>query len=314
MIVSMAGAGDSQPMAPTLAGLARALRAVTLPEAIALAGDTVPRRTPEDHMEGTSTTVVTDVGELELPSDDQVVLPWLREYGTWEPAEHAVVAGLLRPGMCFLDIGAHVGYYSVLASPLVGSAGRVISLEPEPRNFRLLARNLVAHGAFNARPLPAGAWSETRTLSLSRSDTNSGDHQVSPDRVAGAVEVACVRLDDLLAGQRVDVVKTDVQGADHHALRGMAELIRLHRPAIVTEFWPLGIRRLGDRAPDVFASYQRLGYAISTVPDGGAPDLDVTDLDGEAVEQLALGTDGGFLTLLMRPPGVRRRRRELRRR
>jgi hypothetical protein len=106
------------------------------------------------------------------------------------------------------------------------------------------------------------------------------------------------RLDSLeaLGGTTVAVVKTDLQGRDHRALRGLRKIIERDRPVIVTEFWPEGIRDLGDDPVIVLGEYTDMGYRLSTLP--GQPDL---PHDRSETVALADSVEGGFLTLCLTP-------------
>lgn len=251
-----------------------------------------------------SEAVLTDVGVLRLPAEDTVVLPWLRTYGTWEQDEAAVVDELLRPGSTFVDIGAHVGYYTVRALQRVGARGAVVAVEPWARVRDLLARNVrsnVAAPVADALTLvPDAAWDADEPLALHTAyDGNSGDSRV---QAGGSTDggVRGVRLDDLaaLADRRVDVVKVDAQGRDHRALAGMASVLRRDRPTVLCEFWPAGIREIGDDPEQVLARYESWGYRVEPVlPDAGA------GRRWECAELLTLAesSPGDFVTLRLRP-------------
>ena len=107
-----------------------------------------------------------DVGPLWVPTDGTVLPHWLRCFGTWEPAKGALLRALLGPGMTAVDVGAKVGYFSLLCAQAVGPTGRVLAVEPDPRNYALLCANLWRAGALNVAPIraaadrgrPASAW------------------------------------------------------------------------------------------------------------------------------------------------------------
>lgn len=246
--------------------------------------------------------VATDVGPLLLPSHDQVVLPWIRSRGCWEPEESAVFAAVLEPGMHVLDLGAHVGYYSLLAAQKVGPEGRVVAFEPDPANFSLLCANLERAGASAARPVPAAVGHTTELRVFSTSADNTGDHSfdlAAADR--RHLPVPCLAIDDLLDDwPGVNLVKIDIQGADHHAIAGMLRLLRRGRPVVLVEFWPQGIRALGDDPSQVVGHYRSIAGGIRMVTDTGVVDAPNTDQD---VVAAAEAHDGGFLSLLMTPDG-----------
>lgn len=252
-----------------------------------------------------SEAVFTDVGMLRLPADDTVVLPWLRNYGSWEEPEAAIIDELLGPGATFVDIGAHVGYYTVRALRQVGASGAVIAVEPWDRVRELLARNV----ASNVEPVVAAAltlvadaaWDVDEPLALHTAyDGNSGDSRVHPQGGSDEATVRGIRLDDLpvLRDRRVDVVKVDAQGRDHRALTGMAAILRRDHPTVICEFWPGGIREIGDDPEEILARYQGWGYLIEPVlpHPGRRRQWRHTDL-----LSLAESSSGDFVTLLLRP-------------
>ena len=88
--------------------------------------------------------------------EDQHVSRRLREEGIWEPFETSLLLGLLRTGDVFVDVGANIGYFSVLAASCVGDTGKVFAFEPDPENFRLLVANTALNGVeCRVRPVAA---------------------------------------------------------------------------------------------------------------------------------------------------------------
>jgi len=240
--------------------------------------------------------------EVELPGWDNVIAPWLEEYKEWEPEVTKTLTELAMPGFTILDIGAHVGIFTLLASRLVGPRGKVIALEPDPINARFLRRNVMRSGSTNVLVLEAAAADKSGVLPLSRPDTdNTGDtrtYALPPKR--DQVFVTAVAIDDLVPSfGHIDLVKLDLQGMDHVALRGMKTLLKAQKPVILMEFWPQGIRAYGDDPSAVIHWLGSLGYSWQALelPDltDAAPDHDVCT----AVEKCP----NGYVNLLLRPLG-----------
>jgi FkbM family methyltransferase len=246
-----------------------------------------------------SELVNTQVGPMLLPAGDPVVTAWIREYGSWEEGESAALTALIRPGNHVIDVGAHVGYLTLLAAARVGDTGGVLAIEANPDNFELLRANLGRHGATHVRAVRAAAWrrsDETRTMTVS--SENSGDHRVFVRQGATeTLEVPTVALDDLVPEDwDVDVVKVDVQGTDHVAVEGMQRVIARCQPTILIEFWPLGIEEFGDPATKVLDFYRELGYDISLLE---APCL-ARAATSQAIVDVVRRIPQGFCTLLLR--------------
>ncbi|MFI5367349.1 MAG: FkbM family methyltransferase, partial [Candidatus Binatia bacterium] len=202
----------------------------------------------------------------------QVIARRLRRRGIWSPAETALSKQLLRPGMIVLDIGANIGYFTLVFARQVGPTGRVYAFEPEPDNFGLLQRNVARNGYANVTAVQAAVGQHAARQRLYKSADNLGDHRLGHG-AAGRdwVEVPVVALDDFFAGSelRIDFIKMDIQGAELTALRGMRRLVATRAPlALITEFWPGGIQALGDNPETYLQELCVLGFALSVVRPG----------------------------------------------
>jgi FkbM family methyltransferase len=211
--------------------------------------------------------VKTAGGQLLLPRRDRVMTRELAAHGVWKPATTDWLRSTLRPGQTFVDVGAHVGYFSVLASRLVGPTGAVIAVEPESRNLDLLRRNLARNDCTNSLVVPFAAHSMRAWMSLALDQENRGGHRLV--RLGAArTRVRCVRLDDVLP-PNVDVVKIDAQGYDHDIVEGLERTLATNPQLIVIV--ELSAKELGRRRVDpgwVLARYESLGFDLS-VFDGG---------------------------------------------
>lgn len=239
--------------------------------------------------------LLTDVGELWLPASCRVVTPALQADGTWDPEDGAALAAALEPGMTFVDVGAHVGYFAILAARIVGPSGRVVAVEPDPLNFELLRANIERLGLSWVEAVNAAAWRSGGTLELTRSGENSGDHRVGfPARERERVTVRAVTLDDLVGDAQVDVALLDTQGSERAVLEGMRHVIARSRPRLQLEFWPDAIRDGGGAPREVIEWYRELGYELRVLGDevdpGAPPDAFIASAEATA---------GGFRTLIL---------------
>jgi FkbM family methyltransferase len=262
----------TQPLAVRQAQLDERLLAGL--DAVAFATSVAQRGTsafPEPLEPGLTTDVSTSMGDLFVHAADRVMTPFIHEHGFWEASETAFLRRVLTPGATFVDVGANIGYFSVLASALVGGSGRVIAVEPERRNLALLKANLWRNGCGNAIVLPIAAYRHTGFLPLVLNEDNRGDHQVGWHDGASAL-VPCARLDDLLGGLDVDVIKIDTQGVDHDVIAGLLRLIRRPvRPTILCEFWLEGMERRGVDPGQVATGYRELGFELALLRDELGP-------------------------------------------
>lgn len=213
-----------------------------------------------------------DLGTLLFPARDLVMAPAIEAAGTWEPLEVEWLKRNLRPGQTFLNVGANVGYHVVRASRLVGPAGKVIAVEPEPVNFAFLLANIALHDLRNVVPIRCAAGSRAGKMRLYRGDDNSGDNRLTPfPEASTSVEVSVVRMDRLLAGQRIDLVLVDTQGSDHEVVAGMTGLFADALVPMIVEFVPSWLRARGIDPVKVVKDFQRLGYGVGVLEANLAP-------------------------------------------
>lgn len=152
---------------------------------------------------------------------------------THEWPQRELLVRLLPPGGVFLDVGAHVGLYTLA---LAGKASRVIAVEPNPAAAAQLRANLALNDVTNVDVLEVAAWDGAAPLDLSNPQPPTGEMSgwmrtlpVENGQIWGQ------RLDMALDLDRLDLVKVDVEGADLHALRGMSGLLHEHRPVLFVE-------------------------------------------------------------------------------
>ena len=210
----------------------------------------------------------TDIGKLFYPSGDLVADAIERDH-VWEPKVGQVLRDILKTGSTFVDIGAHVGYFTVMAAQLVGKSGNVYAFEPLPDNCELLAKNVAAFD--NCSIFPMAVWGYRGTLELFPSVTNSGDNRFfEHNESAAPLKVPVIPLDELKL-DKVDLIKIDSQGADHVVILGAEKTIRRCQPKIIVEFWPDGYKELGIDPRDILAFYDNFGFTyqpleVDTIP------------------------------------------------
>lgn len=179
-----------------------------------------------------------------------------------EPLTTKLFKETIRRGDTVLDVGANIGFFSLLAARLVGETGRVYAFEPEPRNFRFLIKNIALNAYGQIVAYNKAVWRRPGHSKLYLSnELDTGAHTL---RVRHAmryfdqtsegqfVEVECVVMDSFLAPPgRIDVIKMDIEGAEAGALEGMVGIIR-DNPGLklFVEFYPDAIREMGD-SPEV---------------------------------------------------------------
>lgn len=171
--------------------------------------------------------------------------------GNYEEGTTRLFESSLAPGMVAIDVGAHVGYYSLLAARQVGSEGKVYAFEPEPSNFGLLRANVERNGYRNIVLVNSAAANKEGTTTLYLSALDNGRHSTYRHGLpgAGSIDVQAMTIDDFLATEgwpKVDLVKIDVEGAELDVLEGMRELLQKAGPIkMIVEFNPRLLRNAG---------------------------------------------------------------------
>lgn len=150
--------------------------------------------------------------------------------GRYEPEQTALFKSLITPGSVVLDIGAHVGYYTLLASTLTGPQGHVLAFEPNPRNCGFLRRHVAMNQRSNVA-IEEAAVSDVDGTARFGFGTGSGTGHLAAD---GAVAVRTVRVDDVCGARGLvpTAFKIDVEGAELAVLHGAEATIAAHRPII----------------------------------------------------------------------------------
>ncbi|GBQ19221.1 hypothetical protein AA12717_0177 [Gluconacetobacter sacchari DSM 12717] len=188
----------------------------------------------------------------------------------WEPAETAFILSILRKGGTFIDIGAHIGWFTILGAHKVGPEGRVYAFEPRPAIFERLRASVEANGFQDRCILHCAALSDTAgTVSMATfsREFNSG-HAVMvsgtiPEDASLVEDIPTIVLDGLAWDRRIDLIKIDVEGAEALVLRGGRALLLRDRPIIVSEFFPMWLRKVSLVSPDEFMTFLKgLGYRV----------------------------------------------------
>jgi FkbM family methyltransferase len=197
--------------------------------------------------------------------NDRYLSLWLRKTRLSEALECKLVSRLCRPGMFVADVGANLGFYSLLLARFVGPTGRVWAFEPDPSNFAALQRNVRANGYSNIETINKAVGAVSKQDSLFISDIHTGDHRTyATSESRKMVPIDVVALDDFFAPeQRIDLIKMDIQGSEGKALEGMKRILTSNRElAILMELWPTGLRQAGSVPEKVFGDLRSLGFGV----------------------------------------------------
>src|SRR3990170_1926947 len=247
--------------------------------------------------------VVIDVqgSKMYVDSRDIGVTPFLLEWGFYEKYETELFKRLVKNGMVVVDVGANVGYYTLLAARLVGDEGKVFAFEPDPYNYNLLCKNIEVNGYGNVIPVQKAVSSKSGKRKLFLDKSNLGGHSLSEANVdkSASITVEVTSLDDYFKNTdyKIDVLKMDVQGSEMEVLEGMTNTINQNdNLKIITEFWPMGLRNSGSSPAGFLNKLIEYGFALYQI--------------GQSVERvnvdylLRMLSDKKFTALLCRKAGT----------
>lgn len=179
--------------------------------------------------------------------------------GTYERVVQDALVRVARPGGVVYDIGAHLGFFSLLAARLVGADGLVVALEPDARNAAEVRSHVARNTIANVELVESAAWSDEGELAFEA----DRDHEtLSYGRVSttGTERVPGTTLDRLAASRRPPtVVKIDVEGGELDVLAGASDVLAQHHPAVLCEVH-LEAGAAADRLGLVTALLERYGY------------------------------------------------------
>jgi FkbM family methyltransferase len=182
--------------------------------------------------------------------------------GIYEPEVSRLIRDSLQSGMTFVDLGANVGYYTLIGSRLVAPGGRVYAFEPDPGAFEQLCRNVDANHCTNVLAVPNAA-TEISGQRGFRQDPYGAEGFIT-ERGSSLLSVEGVALDDFFRGQnwpRIDVIKLDIEGSETAALGGMRAILNMnHDLQLIMEYNSHALERAGSSPQLLAARLEDCGY------------------------------------------------------
>ncbi len=188
---------------------------------------------------------------------------------SFEPETTRCLLDLLKPGQVFVDVGAHIGYYTLLGARAVGSDGHVYAFEPAPPNLALLTKNIHANGYEDrVTVIPKAVQNEPGRVQLFLNPADTGGNSlfiVLPTPGQG-VTVEASSLDEFFAQvgwPAIHTMKMDIEGSERAALEGMRELsVRNPRLRLIIEFSFRSLDAANVAPEDLFGALRKLGFTL----------------------------------------------------
>jgi len=190
--------------------------------------------------------IIIDGHKLFLDKLDSLGLFLHRSY---EEYETEIVKKIIKKGETVVDVGANIGYFTLIFAKLVGKNGKVFAFEPDPSNLDLLKKNIETNGYKNVILVNKALSSKTGTTKLFLSDINLGDHMiVDAKENRSSIEIDTITGDDYFSGfmEKINFIKMDIQGAETDSIIGMSSLLgKMTDVKIMIEFAPKKLKNFG---------------------------------------------------------------------
>jgi len=189
--------------------------------------------------------------------------------GIYEPVTTELIKREIKKGDIVLDIGAHIGYYTLIFAKLAGEEGRVFAFEPDLDNFTLLKKNVEFNGYPNVILEQKAISSKSGKAKLFLSYENIKGHTICDlQNNKPSILVDSIKLDDYFndSNNRIDFIKLDVEGAELLALKGMNNLLNRNKKIkMIIEFYPACLKRGGTDPVELLELLQTFNFRIYDV-------------------------------------------------
>jgi FkbM family methyltransferase len=183
-----------------------------------------------------------------------------------EPFETEIVCNLVKRGDVVLDLGANIGYYTLIFAKIVGAEGKVFAFEPDPDNFSLLKKNIEINGYKNVILEQKAVSDKTGTVKLYLSEDNLADHRIYDSHDGREfIEIESVSLDDYFenVNDNIDFIKMDIEGAEPAAIQGMRSLLKRNQNVkVITELFPIALSKFGIETSDFLKMFFNNGFKL----------------------------------------------------
>jgi len=205
--------------------------------------------------------VEVEGNKMFLDARDSLLLS-LKKY---EPKQVKLIKSIVKKGDTVLDIGANIGYYTLLLAKLVGPTGKVYAFEPDPENFRILKKNVGLNKYKNIVLEQKAVSNKSGKLKLFLSDENNGDHRIynpSGERKEFR-EISSIKLDNYFKRKpKIAFFKMDIQGVEPDAFEGMKSILNEKDIKFTTEFSPENLYSAGRSPLGFIKLLNDLGFSL----------------------------------------------------
>tara|TARA_B100001971_G_scaffold214029_1_gene249370 strand:- start:912 stop:1661 length:750 start_codon:yes stop_codon:yes gene_type:complete len=198
-------------------------------------------------------------------SIDRIIAILLWKWSLLEGFESKFVVDKIKSGWTVLDIGANIGFYTIQFSNQVGLNGKVIAVEPAADNLYLLKKNIKVNHLKNVSIIEKAISSKSQNSRLYFAHGHQGDHRIyNTNETREYTPIETITIDDLIKDEtRLDLIKMDIQGAEHLAILGIKQTVKKYRNIkIISEFSPKLISDAGGNPYDFLDYFIKEGFHI----------------------------------------------------
>ena len=191
----------------------------------------------------------------------------------YEPNQTEIVKKYVRKGDIVIDIGAHVGYYTLLMAQLVGKNGKVYSFEPDPVNFQLLKKSVEINGFENVVLIQKAVSNITDKVKLFLGDDDSAINRIYDAKLGDAkesIDVESITIDEYFKenDELINFIKIDSEGSEVKIINGMKQFLSRNQELVMmTEFFPFLIKKSGDEPNQYLKSLEKSGFSLYNILD-----------------------------------------------
>ena len=188
----------------------------------------------------------TKEGFLMYLHEGKTIDDTIMNLGFWEPDMSKLIRKNLRKWDVFLDIGANIGYFSLLASSIVGNEGEVLAFEPSSKNFAELQKNIALNNFSNISAIRHAVSNTATTKNLFYNPTNPGGSSLVENLHSGkeGESIETIVLDDFLGEKKIDFIKMDIEGYEYFAILGMKKILSQNNLKMIFEYSPTFYEKL----------------------------------------------------------------------
>jgi FkbM family methyltransferase len=218
-----------------------------------------------------------------------VPLRFVSYYRNYEPFVTALFKQVLRPGLTVLDIGAHLGYYSLIAADRVGPSGKVFAFEPALDSFLILQQNILLNRFSNIVAIQKAVAEVKSTRVLYRGEWSTSDSLYPLPVTTSKLVVDCITidefLDEFLDDRSIDIIKMDIEGGEMAALKGMRETISRSRElSLFLECNPPRLAQAGVTIEQLLSLLEDYTFQVSLIDESSGKLLPISKLDSSYLE------------------------------